>query len=95
MSDKPKDYTYKTDGIEFTASDVERIIESKKRRLDDLAECWDSFTRHMECGEIRRLKESCIDDEIEICILSEWLHGFLEAVTNDYEIILEEGGFDV
>ena len=87
---KPIDFTYKTDEIEFSASDVARIIEGKKRRLADLEECWYDFTRHMECGEIRQLKESCIEDEIEICILSEWLEGMMDGMTDLPELYKEE-----
>lgn len=68
-----KETNFTTDGFIFTKEDVQKIIDSKKRRLDDLEHCWNEFTRHMECGEIRELKESCIDDEIMIHILSEWL----------------------
>lgn len=90
MINKPTDFVYKAEGIEFDGSDVARIIEGKKIRLADLAECWDSFTRHMECGEIRELKESCIDDEIEICILSEWLEGVMEGMQELPEPYKEE-----
>lgn len=55
--------------VKYTKEDIERIIAGKERRLEDLEQCWDSFTRHMECGEIRELKESCIDDEIIISCL--------------------------
>ena len=90
MSEKPIDFVYKAHGIEFAGSDVARIIEGKKRRLADLEKCWDSFTRHMECGEIRKLKESCIDDEIEICILSEWLKGIMDARADLPELCIQD-----
>ena len=57
--------------VKYTKEDIERIIANKERRLEDLEQCWDNFTRHMECGEIRELKESCIDDEIIIACLKE------------------------
>lgn len=53
--------------------DVERIIKQEQARLDDLAECWNEFTRHMECGEVRTLKESCRDSETIIECLKEYL----------------------
>lgn len=61
--------------IKFSLNDIERIIEGKKRRLDDLKMCWSEFTRHMECGEIRELEESCIEDEIIIAVLEKFLKG--------------------
>lgn len=57
--------------VKYTQEDIERIIANKERRLEELEQCWDGFTRHMECGEIRELKESCIDDEIIIACLKE------------------------
>lgn len=57
--------------VKYTQEDIERIIANKERRLEDIEQCWDGFTRHMECGEIRELKESCIDDEIIIACLKE------------------------
>lgn len=80
MVDKIQDFIMDKDEpeqkteIRFSLNDVERIIEGKKRRLDDLEGCWNDFTRHMECGEIRELKQSCIDDEIIIACLEKFLH---------------------
>lgn len=52
----------------ITKQDAERIIKERQRRLDELSrpEIWDRYTRHMECGEEREFKQSCIDDEIII-----------------------------
>ncbi len=51
--------------------DLERIIARKQSRLDQLSipEVWDKHTKHMECGEYKEFKQSCIDDEIVIQIL--------------------------
>ena len=68
-----EDINVTTNEFIFTKEDVKKIIDSKKRRLNDLKHCWNEFTRHMEYEEIRELKESCVDDEIMIHILSEWL----------------------
>lgn len=57
--------------VEYTKEDIERIIENKKWRLAELSDCWESITKHMECGEIRELKQSCIDDEIIISVLEQ------------------------
>lgn len=47
---------------------IERIIARKKERLETLAQpdVWIRYTKHMECGEEREFKQSCIDDEIII-----------------------------
>ena len=55
--------------IKYTKEDLERIIANKEQRLEDLKNCWSDFTKHMECGEIRELKQSCINDEIIIACL--------------------------
>ena len=57
--------------VEYAQEDIERIIADTGRRLEDLEQCWDAFTKHMECGEIRELKQSCIDDEIILSCLRE------------------------
>ena len=51
-----------------TVEDIKRIIAYKKRRLEHLAKpnIWISYTKNMECGELREFKQSCIDDEIII-----------------------------
>ena len=51
-----------------TVEDIKRIIAYKKRRLEHLAKpnVWISYTKNMECGELREFKQSCIDDEIII-----------------------------
>ena len=51
-----------------TVEDFKRIITYKKRRLEHLAKpnVWISYTKNMECGELREFKQSCIDDEIII-----------------------------
>lgn len=55
----------------FNTKDVKRIIAKKQFRLDQLSnrEVWDRHTKHMECGEHKDFKQSCIDDEIVIEIL--------------------------
>lgn len=68
--------------IEYTNEDIERIIANKERRLEDLKNCWITFTKNMECGEIRELKQSCVDDEIIISCL--------KKILNDNWILLEE-----
>lgn len=59
----------------ITRQAVERIIAEKRRRLDSLREpsVWHRYTKDMECGEYKEFKQSCIDDEIEIYILSRFL----------------------
>lgn len=51
-----------------TVEDIKRIISYKKRRLEHLAQpnVWISYTKNMECGELRDFKQSCVDDEIII-----------------------------
>ena len=51
-----------------TVEDIRRIIADKKRRLEHLAKpnVWISYTKNMECGELKDFKQSCIDDEIII-----------------------------
>ena len=70
--------------VKYTQKDIERIIEYTVRRLEDFESCWDEFTRHMECGEIRDLKQSCIDDEIILsCLKKErYLESLIEAWKN-------------
>lgn len=46
--------------------DIERIIAEKEYWQKERAECWDAFTRHMEMGELREYKQSCIDEDIVI-----------------------------
>ena len=62
---------YKYGDVTYTKEDIERIIEKKEWHLAELADCWESITKHMECGEIRELKQNCIDDEIIIHCLRE------------------------
>ncbi len=56
-------------------ADVLRIIAAKKKRLKDLSNpsVWERITRHMEGGELREFKQSCVDDEIIIEILEKSL----------------------
>lgn len=56
-------------------TDILRIIAAKKKRLEDLSKpsVWESITRHMEGGELREFKQSCIDDEIIIEMLEKSL----------------------
>ena len=76
--------------VKYTQEDIERIIEYTVRRLEDLESCWDEFTRHMECGEIRDLKQSCIDDEIILsCLKKEW---YLESLIENWKRLNEELG---
>ena len=74
--------------IEYTQEDIERIIEYTERRLEDLENCWDEFTRHMECGEIRNLKQNCIDDEIILSCLRK--ERYLEALIENWKNLNEE-----
>lgn len=60
---------YKYGDVTYIQEDIERIIENKEWRLAELADCWESITEHMECGEIRDLRQSCIDDEIILSCL--------------------------
>lgn len=55
----------------FDIEDLKRIIAQKQSRLDRLSipEIWDRHTQHMECGEYREFKQSCVDDEIIIEVL--------------------------
>ena len=46
--------------------DIERIIAEKEYWQKDRAETWDAFTRHMEMGELREYKQTCIDEDIVI-----------------------------
>lgn len=74
--------------VKYTREDIERIIANKERRLEDLEQCWDGITKHMECGEIRELKESCIDDEIIISCLRK--SSYLELLIETWKRLNEE-----
>ena len=76
--------------VKYTQEDIERIIANKERRLEDIEQCWDGFTRHMECGEIRELKESCIDDEIIIACLKK--ERYLDSLIENWKKLNEELG---
>jgi hypothetical protein len=67
--------------IKYTNEDIERIIANKERRLEDL-ENWSTFTRYMECGEIKELIQSCVDDKIIISCL--------KKILNDNWTLLDE-----
>lgn len=59
--------------------DLERIIENKQYVLNERERSWETTIRHMECGEIRELKQLCIDDEIIIeCIKYVLAHAEVE-----------------
>lgn len=54
-------------------TDIERIIAEKEYWQKERAESWDAFTRHMEMGELREYKQSCIDEDIIIDALKEYM----------------------
>lgn len=58
--------------MEVTRESIERIINHKKARLENLSnpDIWWRYTKNMECGEVREFKQSCIDDEIIISALT-------------------------
>ena len=83
-----------------TVEDFKRIIAYKKRRLEHLAKpnVWISYTKNMECGEIREFKQSCIDDEIIIEALEKQITQKPSGKRcpkcgGDYISVWQDGGF--
>ena len=74
--------------IKYLQKDIDRIITNTERRLADIEQHWDMMTKHMECGEIRQLKESCIDDEIIISCLRK--ASYLELLIETWKRLNEE-----
>ena len=74
--------------LKYTREDIERIIEYTEHRLEDLESCWRELTKHMECGEIRDLKQSCIDDEIILSCLRK--ERYLDSLIETWKNLNEE-----
>lgn len=60
--------------------DIERIISERRYRLSRLSDPynWNRHTKDMECGELRKFKQSCVDDEIVIAALTDILDRNIE-----------------